>query len=105
MRWRPIPKSVSNVVGACFGFALLPVAIVAFAPMIAGIWLTDKLFPGPPRYWHPWFAWRPVKTGHWADAERQWVWLERIERRSMPYDWPTEYRASITKNEEGGDRG
>lgn len=92
MRWKPIPEKVHFWLAAP---VTIPVAIMA-APFIlfaVGIAkLSLKIFPPPSQDWHPWFAWRPVKTGHWADKDRRFIWLETVERRAHPYDWPTEYR-------------
>lgn len=40
---------------------------------------------GPPAYgpWHPWFAWRPVRT-----LWHGWRWLTRIKRRRWVGDAP-----------------
>ena len=48
------------------------------------------------RYWHSWFAWRPVSI---PEAEhrsivvkRHYVWLERVDRRRINPVW-REYRS------------
>lgn len=43
-----------------------------------------------PRPWHPWFAWRPVKT-----ISREWVWLEWVERGDY-FDHDVRYNAPNT---------
>ncbi len=48
------------------------------------------------RWWHPWFAWRPVKFPSEGRRSRQtWVWLETIQRRGFEMgelNWYWEYR-------------
>ena len=92
MRWKPIPEQITNIVVAPVGLAVA----IAFVPIILGAvalsWLQNKAFPPPSHDWHRWFAWRPVKSGRWSDKNRQWLWLESIERRGQPHSWETEYR-------------
>lgn len=76
----------------------LPAAIIVAPAILFAVgfhWLLTKLFPTLSREWHRWFAWRPVPLDHWSEhvgQQGKWAWLETVERRSRPYDWPTEYR-------------
>lgn len=73
----------------------IPACLVAapFILLAVGVgYLSLKMFPNPSHEWHRWFAWRPVRLGHWSRSEG-WAWFETVERRARPYNWPTEYRS------------
>jgi hypothetical protein len=90
---------------------VVPAALMAAPFILFGVgfhWCLTKLFPTPPREWHRWFAWRPVPLDHWSDhvcTGGGWAWLETVERRSMPYNWPTEYRTLARAASEEADHG
>ncbi|WP_347271014.1 hypothetical protein [Rhizorhabdus histidinilytica] len=99
MRWKPLKpasvKRLENIFGWTVGVPIMIAAIPIILPVAGLFWLTfqiEKRLLPPLDVWSPWFAWRPVKTGHWACERREWVWLEKIERCRRPYNWPTEYR-------------
>lgn len=67
--------------------------IIAMLPLMALQKTRAWLFP--PRPWHPWFAWRPVRCNDWFDDDNygSWFWLETVERWRGDPD-QVEYRAA-----------
>ena len=98
MKWRAPSQRVQFILASPI---VVPAGIIAAAlilPIIPVFWLVDKISAKmrPSMDWHAWFAWRPVPLGHWSEhvgKRADWAWLERVERRATPYNWPTEYRA------------
>jgi hypothetical protein len=37
--------------------------------------------PDPPRGWHTWFAWRPVRVPRRGAIGGRWTWLRRVQRK------------------------
>jgi len=103
MKWRAPSERVQFWLASPVVVPLGIVAAIMLSPAILAIWITGKL-PRTSMEWHLWFAWRPVPLGHWSDHVGKrggWAWLERVERRARPYNWPTEYRAAAATPGEG----
>jgi hypothetical protein len=100
MKWHPPSEGVQFLLVAPVVVPLGLLAAAVILPLVPIFmlesWLSRKLRPSPE--WHQWFAWRPVRVGDQFDHDRRWVWLEPVERRSRPYNWPTEYRIQGSNN-------
>lgn len=106
MRWRAPSERVQGWLIAPFAVPVVAVAAVVILPVVPVLmlmsWADRKLRPSED--WHRWFAWRPVRLGHWSDHVGKrggWAWLETVERRARPYNWPTEYRPSVPAGTQG----
>lgn len=106
MKWKAPSERVQFWIASPIVIPASLIAALIFLPGIGLHLLLQRVFPRPSEEWHRWYAWRPVRLGHWSEhigKRAGWAWLEAVERRARPYNWPTEYRALNPADAEGGE--
>lgn len=95
MRWKARTERTKPSIAAPVALAAMIVSLPVLLPVISLGFLVSKL-SRVTQEWGPWFAWWPVSLDRWSeDVGKRGgrAWLETVDRRARPYDWPTEYRA------------
>jgi hypothetical protein len=92
MQWKPKPLS-DRAFYVLFSPIIIPGVLVLLA-LTPFVWATRRVNNflldrfGAGLEYHPWFAWRPVRSYR----SNTWMWLETVDRRRACGGWSCFYR-------------